>query len=114
MCCQVETSPVANTVTMCILTDEEHSLKVIGGRTFTNFAFDTTFFPCYQITLAFGYNLLSCLQIYCCVGELSVASAMHHIDADWLGWWLCERQLSSGGLNGKRCMCVCNHGITIA
>jgi len=23
------------------------------------------------------------------------------IDADRLGWWLCERQLPSGGLNGR-------------
>ena len=33
-----------------------------------------------------------------------MANAMHHIDADWLGWWLCERQLPSGGLNGKHCV----------
>ena len=26
---------------------------------------------------------------------------MHHVDADLLGWWLCERQLPSGGLNGR-------------
>lgn len=26
---------------------------------------------------------------------------MHLIDADRLGWWLCERQLPSGGLNGR-------------
>lgn len=26
---------------------------------------------------------------------------LHEIDADQLGWWLCERQLPSGGLNGR-------------
>lgn len=26
---------------------------------------------------------------------------LHLIDADGLGWWLCERQLPSGGLNGR-------------
>lgn len=26
---------------------------------------------------------------------------LHLIDADRLGWWLCERQLPSGGLNGR-------------
>ena len=40
-------------------------------------------------------------QVYCCVGALAVANALHHVDADQLGWWLCERQLPSGGLNGR-------------
>lgn len=26
---------------------------------------------------------------------------MHLLDCDRLGWWLCERQLPSGGLNGR-------------
>ncbi|KAG5306376.1 PGTB2 transferase, partial [Pseudoatta argentina] len=65
--------------------------------------------------------------IYCCVGLLSITGIykniqnnyyiyteytilltkgnflghLHLIDADRLGWWLCERQLSSGGLNGR-------------
>lgn len=26
---------------------------------------------------------------------------LHLIDADRLAWWLCERQLPSGGLNGR-------------
>ncbi|XP_035721467.1 geranylgeranyl transferase type-2 subunit beta-like isoform X2 [Vespa mandarinia] len=33
--------------------------------------------------------------VYCCVGLLSIT------DADRLAWWLCERQLPSGGLNGR-------------
>ncbi len=41
------------------------------------------------------------LQVYCCVGALAVAGALHRVDADRLGWWLCERQLPSGGLNGE-------------
>ena len=41
-----------------------------------------------------------CSQVYCCVGALAVAGSLHHIDADRLGWWLSERQLPSGGLNG--------------
>jgi len=40
-------------------------------------------------------------QIYCCVGALSITHSLHHIDPDLLGWWLCERQLPSGGLNGR-------------
>lgn len=27
--------------------------------------------------------------------------SIHHINPDMLGWWLCERQLPSGGLNGR-------------
>ena len=40
-------------------------------------------------------------QIFCCVGALSIAGALHLLDADLLCWWLCERQCDSGGLNGR-------------
>jgi len=40
-------------------------------------------------------------QIFCCVGALAIGNAMHEIDSDILGWWLCERQLPTGGLNGR-------------
>ncbi|KAI3928491.1 hypothetical protein MKW98_024092 [Papaver atlanticum] len=40
-------------------------------------------------------------QIFCCVGALAIAGSLHHIDKDLLGWWLCERQVKSGGLNGR-------------
>ena len=40
-------------------------------------------------------------QIYCCVAFLSITGDLHKIDADLLGWWLAERQLPSGGLNGR-------------
>ena len=36
-------------------------------------------------------------QVYCCVGMLSITGHLHLIKADTLGWWLCERQLPSGG-----------------
>lgn len=39
--------------------------------------------------------------IYCCLGSLSIANQLHRIDADKMGWWLAERQLLSGGLNGR-------------
>ena len=42
------------------------------------------------------------LQVYCCLGALAITDSLHLIDADNLGWWLCERQLPSGGLNGMR------------
>ncbi len=40
-------------------------------------------------------------QIYCCVGFLSIMNRLHLINVDLLGWWLSERQLPSGGLNGR-------------
>lgn len=30
-----------------------------------------------------------------------IGHSLHHVDADLLGWWLAERQLPSGGLNGR-------------
>ncbi|WMV57778.1 hypothetical protein MTR67_051163 [Solanum verrucosum] len=40
-------------------------------------------------------------QIFCCVGALAITGSMHHVDKDLLGWWLCERQVKPGGLNGR-------------
>lgn len=40
-------------------------------------------------------------QIYTCAGALSIAGRLDAIDQDLLGDWLCERQLPSGGLNGR-------------
>eukprot|EP00794_Sanderia_malayensis_P015587 gene15587-17160_t len=40
-------------------------------------------------------------QIYCCLGALAITDSLHLINSDLLGWWLCERQLPSGGLNGR-------------
>ncbi|RHZ46932.1 hypothetical protein Glove_603g3 [Diversispora epigaea] len=40
-------------------------------------------------------------QIFCCVGALAIVNSLHLIDADLLSWWLCERQLKNGGLNGR-------------
>ncbi|XP_046844086.1 geranylgeranyl transferase type-2 subunit beta-like [Xenia sp. Carnegie-2017] len=40
-------------------------------------------------------------QIYCCLGVLAITHTLHYVNIDMLGWWLCERQLPSGGLNGR-------------
>nr|GMC57815.1 geranylgeranyl transferase type-2 subunit beta 1-like [Ipomoea batatas] len=32
---------------------------------------------------------------------LAITGSLHHVDKDLLGWWLCERQVKSGGLNGR-------------
>ena len=41
------------------------------------------------------------IKIYCCVGFLSIMNHLDLINVDLLGWWLSERQLPSGGLNGR-------------
>jgi len=39
--------------------------------------------------------------IYTCLGTLAITGHLHTCDQDRLGWWLAERQLPSGGLNGR-------------
>lgn len=39
--------------------------------------------------------------VFCCVAALAITGSLHHVDKDLLGWWLCERQVKSGGLNGR-------------
>lgn len=41
------------------------------------------------------------ISVFCCVGALAITGSLHRIDKDLLGWWLCERQVKSGGLNGR-------------
>ena len=40
-------------------------------------------------------------QIYTCLGALAIAKRLDVVDRDRLGGWLSERQLPSGGLNGR-------------
>ena len=43
-------------------------------------------------------------QVFCSIGALAIAQRLHWLTADQidlLGWWLCERQVDSGGLNGR-------------
>ncbi|KAJ3004001.1 hypothetical protein HKX48_001468 [Thoreauomyces humboldtii] len=40
-------------------------------------------------------------QIFCCVGALAIAGSLDLVETDKLGWWLAERQLKEGGLNGR-------------
>jgi prenyltransferase beta subunit len=39
--------------------------------------------------------------VFCCVGVISMLDALDRIDKETLAWWLCERQLPNGGLNGR-------------
>ncbi|ODQ64248.1 terpenoid cyclases/Protein prenyltransferase [Nadsonia fulvescens var. elongata DSM 6958] len=40
-------------------------------------------------------------QIFTALGALTISNQMHRVDKDLLSWWLCERQLPCGGLNGR-------------
>eukprot|EP00184_Porphyridium_aerugineum_P008691 CAMPEP_0184692842 /NCGR_PEP_ID=MMETSP0313-20130426/1174_1 /TAXON_ID=2792 /ORGANISM="Porphyridium aerugineum, Strain SAG 1380-2" /LENGTH=365 /DNA_ID=CAMNT_0027150725 /DNA_START=163 /DNA_END=1260 /DNA_ORIENTATION=- len=40
-------------------------------------------------------------QVFCCVGALALTKSLHRIDQDTLGWWLSQRQVEQGGLNGR-------------
>lgn len=69
--------------------------------------------PIYELFIShfFNYlhlhNFVSCRnsfvfrQVYCCIGMLSITGQLFRVKVDTLGWWLCERQLPSGGLNGR-------------
>lgn len=41
------------------------------------------------------------IAVFCCVAALAITGSLHYVDKDLLGWWLCERQVKSGGLNGR-------------
>ena len=40
-------------------------------------------------------------QVFCSVGSLKILEKLSTIDIDLLGWWLADRQLECGGLNGR-------------
>ncbi|KAF8627902.1 hypothetical protein AX15_004180 [Amanita polypyramis BW_CC] len=40
-------------------------------------------------------------QVFVCVAALAILDRLDVVDYETLGWWLCERQLPNGGLNGR-------------
>jgi len=41
------------------------------------------------------------ITAFVCVAALAILDRLDVVDVDTLGWWLAERQLPSGGLNGR-------------
>lgn len=41
------------------------------------------------------------LTVFTCLGALSILRQLDRVDQDRLAWWLCERQVPGGGLNGR-------------
>ncbi|KAH3683739.1 hypothetical protein WICPIJ_005300 [Wickerhamomyces pijperi] len=40
-------------------------------------------------------------QVFTCVGTLAILNRLDLVDSELTGWWLSERQLPEGGLNGR-------------
>jgi len=40
-------------------------------------------------------------QVFVCVAALAILDKLEEVDQQTLGWWLAERQLPNGGLNGR-------------
>jgi len=39
--------------------------------------------------------------VFTCLGALAILDRIEDVDAETLAWWLAERQLPNGGLNGR-------------
>ena len=44
---------------------------------------------------------LTTTPAFVCVGALAILDRLDEVDHQTLGWWLAERQLANGGLNGR-------------
>jgi geranylgeranyl transferase type-2 subunit beta len=57
-------------------------------------------FSIFLLVFSFHKSLDSSL-VFCCVGALAIVDRLDVVDRDLLAWWLAERQLPNGGLNGR-------------
>lgn len=48
-----------------------------------------------------GHCTQSTVVVFVCVGALAILDKLDVVDEQTLGWWLAERQLPNGGLNGR-------------
>lgn len=44
---------------------------------------------------------LNVVSVWVCTAALAILDRLDVIDQDTLAWWLAERQLPNGGLNGR-------------
>lgn len=47
------------------------------------------------------FPMLIILAVFVCTASLAILGRLDMIDVDTLAWWLSERQLPNGGLNGR-------------
>lgn len=48
-----------------------------------------------------GKRLMRIWIVFVCVAALTILDRLDLVDVETLGWWLAERQLPCGGLNGR-------------
>jgi hypothetical protein len=53
------------------------------------------------LSLILGILLIAERQVFVCVAALAILDKLNEVDEQTLGWWLAERQLPNGGLNGR-------------
>lgn len=41
------------------------------------------------------------ISVWVCTAALAILGELERVDCELLGWWLSERQLPNGGLNGR-------------
>jgi prenyltransferase beta subunit len=41
------------------------------------------------------------MLVFVCTATLAILDRLDEVDEDMLSWWLAERQLPNGGLNGR-------------
>ena len=46
-------------------------------------------------------NLFFSLVVWVCTAALAILDRLDVVDVPTLGWWLAERQLPNGGMNGR-------------
>lgn len=46
-------------------------------------------------------KLISFTSVFVCCAALAIMDKLDEVDEDSLAWWLAERQLPNGGLNGR-------------
>ena len=47
------------------------------------------------------HRSLTKYSVFPCIASLAILDRLDVVDQDMLGWWLAERQLPNGGLNGR-------------
>ena len=54
-----------------------------------------------HFTLSGGHFYSGLISVFVCVAALAIMDRLDEVDHQTLSWWLSERQLPNGGLNGR-------------
>ncbi len=53
------------------------------------------------VVVIIKFNQLTRPLVFVCVAALAILDRLDEVDVPMLAWWLSERQLPNGGLNGR-------------